>query len=111
MPRYFMRDTPLRAMERLMMSQPGHKPRGGGMYRSQFCYTPKAVECEYCQSYDRKNPCLLCACTWLEERIEADGKLNFYIQADFDVDSAFGTFVYTDQNDDWLNIYANYDVE
>lgn len=81
------------------------------MYRSQFCYTPKAVECEYCQSYDRKNPCLLCACTWLEERIEADGKLNFYIQADFDVDSAFGTFVYTDQNDDWLNIYANYDVE
>ena len=29
----------------------------------------------------------------------------------FDVDSAFGTFVCTDQNDDWLNIYANYDVE
>ena len=70
MPRYFMRDTPLRAMERLMMSQPGHKPRGGRMYRSQF-----------------------------------------YIQADFDVDSAFGTFVCTDQNDDWLNIYANYDME
>ena len=34
-----------------------------------------------------------------------------YIQADFNVDSAFGTFVCTDQNDDWLNIYANYDVE
>lgn len=46
-----------------------------------------------------------------EEIIEEDGKLNFYIQADFDVDSAFGTFVSTDQNDDWLNIYANYDVE
>lgn len=46
-----------------------------------------------------------------DEIIEADGKLNFYIQADFDVDSAFGTFVCTDQNDDWLNIYANYDVE
>lgn len=46
-----------------------------------------------------------------EEIIEEDGKLNFYIQADFDVDSAFGTFVCTDQNDDWLNIYANYDVE
>ncbi len=75
MPRYFMRDTPLRAMERLMMSQPGHKPRGGGMYRSQFYYTPKDVECEYCQSYDRKNPCLLCECTCLEERIEA-GVLN-----------------------------------
>lgn len=75
MPRYFMRDTPLRAMERMMMSQPGHKPRGSGMYRSQFHYTPKDVECEYCQNYDRKNPCLLCACTCLKERIEA-GVLN-----------------------------------
>ena len=27
------------------------------------------------------------------------------------MDAAFGTFVCTDQNDDWLNIYANYDVE
>ena len=71
MPRYFMRDTPLRAMERLMISQPGHRPRGGGMYRSQFHYTPKDVECECCQKYVRKNPCLLCECTCLEERIEA----------------------------------------
>ena len=46
-----------------------------------------------------------------EEIIESDGKLNFYVQADFDVDAAFSTFVCTDQNDDWLNIYANYDVE
>ena len=46
-----------------------------------------------------------------EEIIESDGKLNFYLQADFDMDAAFGTFVCTDQNDDWLNIYANYDVE
>lgn len=46
-----------------------------------------------------------------EEIIESDGKLNFYLQADFDVDAAFGTFVCADQNDDWLNIYANYDVE
>ena len=30
--------------------------------------------------------------------------------ADFDVDAAFGTFVCTDENDDWLNIYANYDI-
>ena len=44
-----------------------------------------------------------------EEIIESDGKLNFYLQADFDVDAAFGTFVCTDQN--WLNIYANYDIE
>ena len=27
------------------------------------------------------------------------------------MDAAFGTFVCTDQNDDWLNIYANYDVD
>ena len=71
MSRYFMRDTPLWAMERLMMSQPGHKPRRGGIYRNQFHYTPKDVECEYCQNYARKNPCLLCECTCLEERIEA----------------------------------------
>lgn len=75
MSRYFMRDTPLWAMERLMMSQPGHKPRRGGIYRNQFHYTPKDVECEYCQNYARKNPCLLCECTCLEERIEA-GVLN-----------------------------------
>ena len=39
-----------------------------------------------------------------------DGKLNFYVQTEFDVDAAFGTFVLTDKNDDWLNIYANYEI-
>ena len=71
MSRYFMQDTPLLAMEQIMMSQPGHKPRGGGMYCSPFYYTPNDVECEYCQNYDRKNPCILCECICLEERIEA----------------------------------------
>lgn len=71
MPYYFMRDTPLQAMEQLMMSQPGQKPRGGGTYRSPFHYTPKDVACEYCQNYVRKHPCRLCECTCLEERIEA----------------------------------------
>ena len=71
MPYYFMRDTPLQALEQLMMSQPGPKPRGGGIYRSPFCYTPEDVACEYCQNYDRKHPCRLCECTCLEERIEA----------------------------------------
>lgn len=71
MPRYFMRDTPLQAMEQLMMSQPGQKPRGGGIYRSPFRYTPEDVACEYCQNYVRKHPCRLCECTCLEERIEA----------------------------------------
>ena len=46
-----------------------------------------------------------------DEIIEMDGKLNFYVQTEFDVDAVFGTFVCTDENDDWLNIYANYDIE
>ena len=45
-----------------------------------------------------------------DEIIESNGKLNFYVQTEFDVDAAFGTFVLTDKNDDWLNIYANYDI-
>ncbi len=45
-----------------------------------------------------------------DEILMENGKLNFYVQADFDVDAAFGTFVCTGENDDWLNIYANYDI-
>ena len=45
-----------------------------------------------------------------DEIIESDGKLNFYVQTEFDVDAVFDTFVCTDKNDDWLNIYANYDI-
>ena len=45
-----------------------------------------------------------------DEIIEMDGKLNFYVETTFDVDTVFGTFVLTDKNDDWLNIYANYDI-
>ena len=71
MPYYFMRDTPLQALEQLMMSQPGQKPRGGGIYRSPFRYTPEDVACEYCQNYVGKHPCRLCECTCLDERIEA----------------------------------------
>ena len=45
-----------------------------------------------------------------DEIIESNGKLNYYVQTEFDVDAAFGTFVLTDENDDWLNVYANYDI-
>ena len=48
--------------------------------------------------------------SFADEIIESDGKLNFYVQTEFDVDTAFGTFVCTDKNDNWLNIYANYDI-
>ena len=49
--------------------------------------------------------------TFGDEIIEHDEKLNFYVQAEFDVDAVFGTHVLTDENDDWLNIYANYDTQ
>ena len=45
-----------------------------------------------------------------DEICEMDDRLNFMLGGGFDVDAAFGTFVVTDQNDDWLNIYANYDM-
>ena len=46
-----------------------------------------------------------------DEIMEFDGKLNFYVQPDFDVDAAFGTLVLTGEKNEWLNIYANYDIE
>jgi hypothetical protein len=48
--------------------------------------------------------------SFADEITEMDDRLNFYIQTDFDVDAAFGTFVCTAENDDWLNVYANYDM-
>lgn len=38
-----------------------------------------------------------------------DGLLNFYMETGFDVDAVFGTQVCTTENDDTLNVYANYD--
>ena len=48
--------------------------------------------------------------TFSDELIEMDGQLNFYVSTDFDPDRAFGTHVCTDENDDWVNVYANYDM-
>lgn len=45
-----------------------------------------------------------------EEISEIDGRLNFYMETSFDVDAMFGTHVCTDQNDDCLNVYADYDM-
>lgn len=44
-----------------------------------------------------------------DEIMEMDGKLNFYMDTSFNVDQVFGTHVETAENDDWLNVYANYD--
>ena len=43
--------------------------------------------------------------------IEMGGRLNFYVETDFDPDYAFGTSVCTEENDDWVNVYANYDMD
>ena len=45
-----------------------------------------------------------------DEIMEMDGRLNFYINTDFDMDAVFGTNVLTSENDDWLNAYANFDM-
>ena len=45
-----------------------------------------------------------------EEISEIDGRLNFYMETNFDVDAMFGTHVCTDENDDCLNVYADYDM-
>lgn len=42
---------------------------------------------------------------------EYDGTLSFYMPVTFDPDAVFGTSVASDSNSDWLNIYANYDLE
>ena len=42
---------------------------------------------------------------------ECDGKLNFYTPVTFDPDGVFGTNVSTEDNDDWINVYAGYDLE
>ena len=41
---------------------------------------------------------------------EMGGLLNFYMETWFNVDEVFGTHVCTDENDDTLNVYANYDI-
>ena len=42
---------------------------------------------------------------------EYDGTLSFYMPVTFDPDAVFGTNVASDSNGDWLNVYANYDLE
>lgn len=48
--------------------------------------------------------------SFAEEISEIGGKLNFYMETSFDVDAMFGTHVCTAENDDCLNVYADYDM-
>jgi len=45
-----------------------------------------------------------------DEICEVDGLLNFSLYCAFNVDEVFGTHVETGENDDYLNVYANYDM-
>ena len=46
-----------------------------------------------------------------DELSECDGRLLFYVPVAFDPDAVFGTHVATAENDDWLNVYAVYDLD
>lgn len=46
-----------------------------------------------------------------DEVNQVDHLLNFYIPVYFNPDQVFGLNVETEENADWLNLYANYDME
>lgn len=46
-----------------------------------------------------------------DEISELDGRLNFYMDCSFNPDEVFGTHVDSADNNNWLNIYAEYDLE
>lgn len=46
-----------------------------------------------------------------DEIIQNDNCLEFYMEVNFDPDKLFGTHVCTDENNSFLNVYANYDME
>lgn len=87
----------------------------------QFCqqHTGKTLNDYYAQlDMERETPPELTAGikrlpidagSFSDEITECDGKLNFYIPINFDPDTVFGTNVASAFNDDWLNVYANFD--
>lgn len=48
--------------------------------------------------------------TMEDDILAENGKLNFCMRTDFNVDAVFGTQVCTFENEDYLNVYANYDM-
>lgn len=49
--------------------------------------------------------------SFAEDIVQNENLLEFYIEVCFDADKVFGTHVCTTENDDYLNVYANYDME
>ena len=49
--------------------------------------------------------------SFTDELSECDGRLLFCVPVAFDPDAVFGTHVATAENDEWLNVYAAYDLD
>lgn len=49
--------------------------------------------------------------SFAEDIVQNENMLEFYMEVCFDADKVFGTQVCTTENDDYLNMYANYDME
>lgn len=49
--------------------------------------------------------------SFAEDIVQNENLLEFYMEVCFDADKVFGTQVCTTENDDYLNLYANYDME
>lgn len=49
--------------------------------------------------------------SFAEDIMQNDNLLEFYMEVVFDADEVFGTHVCTTENDDWVNVYANFDMD
>ena len=49
--------------------------------------------------------------SFAEDIMQSDNLLEFYMEVSSFADQVFGTNVCTTENDDWLNIYASYDLD
>ena len=49
--------------------------------------------------------------SFAEDIVQNDNLLEFYMEVVFDPDKVFGTHVCTVDNDDYVNVYANYDMD
>ena len=71
MVQYFAQNTPQAGLERMMMTVPGFKPRGGGtMILNRFHYRPEDVDCRNCL-HGNVQVCILSVCPYIAERLEA----------------------------------------
>lgn len=76
MAKYFAQNTPQAGLERMMMTVPGFKPRGGGtMILNRFHYRPEDVDCRNCL-HSNVQVCILSVCPYIAERLEA-GCISF----------------------------------